>query len=98
MIAAVSEEHQKDFAGFNISFDNYHSTHSEENRELASQIYLELKKNGFISTRTISQLFDPEKEMFLPDRFVKGTCLSVNLKTNTVITVTTVAQPTAQLT
>ncbi|WP_261833556.1 methionine--tRNA ligase [Vibrio ishigakensis] len=74
MIAAVSEEHQKDFAGFNISFDNYHSTHSEENRELASQIYLELKKNGFISTRTISQLFDPEKEMFLPDRFVKGTC------------------------
>lgn len=74
MIAAVSEEHQKDFAGFDISFDNYHSTHSEENRELASQIYLELKKNGFISSRTISQLFDPEKEMFLPDRFVKGTC------------------------
>ncbi|HHY0421159.1 TPA: methionine--tRNA ligase [Vibrio parahaemolyticus] len=74
MIAAVSEEHQKDFAGFDISFDNYHSTHSEENRVLASHIYLELKKNGFISSRTISQLFDPEKEMFLPDRFVKGTC------------------------
>lgn len=74
MIAAVSEEHQKDFAGFDISFDNYHSTHSEENCELASHIYLELKKNGFISSRTISQLFDPEKEMFLPDRFVKGTC------------------------
>ena len=74
MIAAVSEEHQQDFAGFDISFDNYHSTHSEENRELASHIYLELKKNGFISSRTISQLFDPEKEMFLPDRFVKGTC------------------------
>lgn len=74
MIAAVSEEHQKDFASFDISFDNYHSTHSEENRELASYIYLELKKNGFISSRTISQLFDPEKEMFLPDRFVKGTC------------------------
>ncbi len=74
MIAAVSEEHQKDFAGFDISFDNYHSTHSDENRELASNIYLELKKNGFISSRTISQLFDPEKEMFLPDRFVKGTC------------------------
>ncbi|CAM4121854.1 methionine--tRNA ligase [Vibrio neonatus] len=74
MIAGVSEEHQKDFAGFDISFDNYHSTHSEENRELASSIYLELKKNGFISSRTISQLFDPEKEMFLPDRFVKGTC------------------------
>ena len=74
MIAAVSEEHQKDFAGFDISFDNYHSTHSEENQQLASHIYLELKKNGFISSRTISQLFDPEKEMFLPDRFVKGTC------------------------
>lgn len=74
MIAAVSEEHQKDFAGFDISFDNYHSTHSDENRKLASHIYLELKKNGFISSRTISQLFDPEKEMFLPDRFVKGTC------------------------
>jgi methionyl-tRNA synthetase len=74
MIAAVSEEHQTDFSGFDISFDNYHSTHSDENRELASHIYLELKKNGFISSRTISQLFDPEKEMFLPDRFVKGTC------------------------
>lgn len=74
MIAAVSEEHQKDFAGFDISFDNYHSTHSEENRELASLIYNRLKENGFISSRTISQLFDPEKKMFLPDRFVKGTC------------------------
>ncbi|WP_317916998.1 methionine--tRNA ligase [Vibrio sp. MACH09] len=74
MIAAVSEEHQKDFAGFDISFDNYHSTHSDENRELASLIYLRLKENGFITSRTISQLFDPEKEMFLPDRFVKGTC------------------------
>ncbi|MCL9782624.1 methionine--tRNA ligase [Vibrio sp. S4M6] len=74
LIAKASEEHQKDFAGFDISFDNYHSTHSEENRELASQVYLQLKKNGFISSRTISQLYDPEKEMFLPDRFVKGTC------------------------
>ncbi len=74
MIAAVSEEHQKDFSGFNISFDNYHSTHSEENRELASLIYTCLKQNGFITSRTISQLYDPEKEMFLPDRFVKGSC------------------------
>ena len=74
MIAAVSEEHQKDFAGFNIGFDNYHSTHSEENHELVSLIYTRLKENGFIASRTISQLFDPEKEMFLPDRFVKGTC------------------------
>ncbi|WP_120511314.1 methionine--tRNA ligase [Photobacterium salinisoli] len=74
MIAEVSKEHQADFAGFDISFDNYHSTHSEENRELSAFIYNELKKNGFITSRTISQLFDPEKEMFLPDRFVKGTC------------------------
>ncbi|WP_421185501.1 methionine--tRNA ligase [Aeromonas enteropelogenes] len=74
MIAAVAQEHQADFAGFNISFDNYHSTHSEENRELASLIYTRLKEAGKISSRTISQLFDPEKAMFLPDRFVKGTC------------------------
>lgn len=74
MIAEVQKEHQQDFSGFNISFDNYHSTHSDENRELASMMYLRLKENGFITSRTISQLFDPEKEMFLPDRFVKGTC------------------------
>ncbi|MGY4013971.1 methionine--tRNA ligase [Aeromonas molluscorum] len=74
MIAAVSEEHQTDFAGFNISFDNYHSTHSNENRELAELIYGRLKAGEFIKGRTITQLFDPEKSMFLPDRFVKGTC------------------------
>ncbi|MFC3395006.1 methionine--tRNA ligase [Brenneria rubrifaciens] len=74
MIAAMSEEHQQDFAGFNISYDNYHSTHSEENRELSGLIYRRLKENGFIKTRTISQLYDPEKGMFLPDRFVKGAC------------------------
>jgi methionyl-tRNA synthetase len=74
MIAAVSKEHQTDFAGFNISFDNYHSTHSDENRELAELIYGRLKAGGFIKGRTITQLFDPEKSMFLPDRFVKGTC------------------------
>lgn len=74
MIAQIQKEHETDFAGFDISFDNYHSTHSDENRQLASFIYTELKKNGYINSRTISQLFDPEKEMFLPDRFVKGTC------------------------
>ncbi|RWX56771.1 methionine--tRNA ligase [Photobacterium chitinilyticum] len=74
MIAEVSKEHQADFAGFDISFDNYHSTHSDENRELASFVYNQLKEKGFITSRTISQLFDPEKEMFLPDRFVKGSC------------------------
>ncbi|BBC39361.1 methionine--tRNA ligase [Photobacterium damselae subsp. piscicida] len=74
MIAEVSKEHQADFAGFDIDFSNYHSTHSPENRELASFVYNQLKQQGYITNRTISQLFDPEKEMFLPDRFVKGTC------------------------
>ncbi len=74
MIAEVNKEHQADFAGFDIDFSNYHSTHSPENRELASLVYTQLKEKGFITSRTISQLFDPEKEMFLPDRFVKGTC------------------------
>jgi len=74
MIAAMSLEHQKDFAGFNISFDNYYSTHSPECQGLSNLIYTRLKENGFIKNRTISQLFDPEKAMFLPDRFVKGTC------------------------
>ncbi|RJG42236.1 methionine--tRNA ligase [Motilimonas pumila] len=74
MIAKVNQEHQRDFAGFNISFDNYHTTHSEENRELSAHIYTQLKAKGYITSRTISQLYDPEKEMFLPDRFVKGGC------------------------
>lgn len=74
MIADVNIEHQRDFAGFNISYDNYHSTHSPENREISEQIYKKLKANGYIKTKVISQLFDPEKKMFLPDRFVKGTC------------------------
>lgn len=74
MIAAVNQEHQNDFAGFAISYDNYHSTHSEENKVLSELIYGKLKNNGFIKNRTISQFFDPEKGMFLPDRFVKGTC------------------------
>ncbi len=74
MIDGVREEHMSDFNDFLISFDNYHSTHSDENRAFASEIYNKLNDNGYIKTRTISQLFDPEKGMFLPDRFVKGTC------------------------
>ncbi|ETS29413.1 methionine--tRNA ligase [Photorhabdus temperata] len=74
MIAAVNQEHHQDFTGFSIGYDNYHSTHSRENQELSTEIYLELKKNGYIKNRTISQLYDPEKGMFLPDRFVKGSC------------------------
>ncbi|WP_448549905.1 methionine--tRNA ligase [Thalassotalea fusca] len=78
MIAGVREEHMADFADFHISFDNYHSTHSDENRTFANEIYNKLHANGYIKTRTISQLYDPEKGMFLPDRFVKGTCPKCN--------------------
>ena len=74
LVARIAKEHRADFADFHIGFDNYHSTHSDENRELAETIYSRLKQNGHISTRTIKQAYDPEKEMFLPDRFVKGTC------------------------
>jgi len=74
MINAVRDEHMADFNDFHISFDNYHSTHCEENEVLASDIYNKLHAKGHIKTRTISQLYDPEKGMFLPDRFVKGTC------------------------
>jgi len=74
LIARVAREHQADFAGFHIGFDNYHSTHSDENRELASMIYQRLRENGHIESRTITQAYDPEKQMFLPDRFIKGTC------------------------
>lgn len=61
MIAEMSQEHQTDFAEFNISYDNYHSTHSDENRELSQLIYGRLKENGFIKNRTISQLYDRKK-------------------------------------
>lgn len=74
MIDGVREEHMSDFNDFLISFDNYHSTHSDENRAFATEIYNKLNDNGHIKTRVISQLFDEEKGMFLPDRFVKGTC------------------------
>ncbi len=74
LISDVSKEHQADFAEFNIGFDNFHSTHSDENRALASQIYLANRDAGHIEARTISQAYDPEKEMFLPDRFIRGEC------------------------
>lgn len=74
LIASVQQEHQADFAEFNINFDNFYSTHSPENKALASQIYLANRDAGHIATRTISQAYDPEKEMFLPDRFIKGEC------------------------
>ena len=74
MIAKVREEHLADFTGFNIGYDNYYSTHSPENKQFSQDIYRALKANGKIESRIIEQLFDPEKQMFLPDRFVKGEC------------------------
>ena len=74
LIAGVSERHQADFKDFNVNFSQFHSTHSEENRYFSELIYSRLKDSGFIKTRVISQAFDPEKQMFLPDRFIKGEC------------------------
>ena len=73
-IANVKAEHEADFAAFNIAFDNYHSTHSDENRELSSMIYGRLKANGHIASKSITQAYDPEKQLFLADRYIKGTC------------------------
>lgn len=80
LIERVHGEHSRDFAGFHVSFDNYYSTNSEENREFAYQIYNTLKASGQITSRTISQLYDPQKNMFLPDRFVKGECPKCSAK------------------
>lgn len=74
LIARVKAEHERDIAGFLLSPDNFHTTHSDENRELANLIYERNRDNGNIVRRTIKQLYDREREMFLPDRFVKGIC------------------------
>lgn len=80
LIARVHGEHSADFRDFLVEFDNYYSTNSEENRELASTIYKALKANGKIATRTIEQYYDPVKNMFLPDRFIKGECPKCHAK------------------
>lgn len=74
LIARVYEEHTRDFAGFLIGFDNYYSTNTPETRELAEEIYAKLQTAGLIEVRSIEQFYDPVKEMFLPDRFIKGEC------------------------
>ncbi len=74
LIARVHGEHLRDFTGFHVEFDRYHSTNSAENRELASNVYLKLRDTGLIERKTIEQYYDPVKEMFLPDRFIKGQC------------------------
>jgi len=74
LIGRMHAEHARDFAGFHVGFDNYYSTHSEENRELAYEIYGRLAAAGMIDRRSIEQYYDPAKKMFLPDRFIKGEC------------------------
>ncbi|MEX1058224.1 MAG: class I tRNA ligase family protein, partial [Natronospirillum sp.] len=74
LIERIREEHWQDFQDFLIGYDNYYSTHSEENRYFSELIYSRCRDHGNIATRTISQLYDPEKSMFLSDRFIKGTC------------------------
>ena len=74
LIDRVSREHQADFATFGVAFDNYHSTHSEENRYFSELIYTRLRDKGHIATRDIEQMYDPVKGLFLADRFIKGTC------------------------
>ncbi|MDZ7839770.1 MAG: methionine--tRNA ligase [Gammaproteobacteria bacterium] len=74
LIEAMWKQHRADFDDFAVSFDNYYTTHSDENRELAEYIYTQLDQGGHISRRVIEQAFDPEKNIFLPDRFIKGEC------------------------
>ena len=74
LIESTYKEHIKDFSDFFIEFDNYYSTHSEENKEFSTHIYNQLKKNGNIIEKTIEQFYDAEAKMFLPDRYIKGEC------------------------
>ena len=75
-ITNIQAEHERDSAGFLINFDNFHSTHSPENQYWSEEIYKRLKANDHIASREITQAFDPEKQLFLADRFIKGTCPS----------------------
>ena len=74
LIKKSYEEHKKDFSDFYIEFDNYHSTHSDENREYSTYIYNQLKDKGDIISKKIEQFYDDEAQMFLPDRYIKGEC------------------------
>ncbi len=74
LIKEVSLDHQQDFAAFNIDFDCYHSTHSKENQTFSESIFLTLKKAGYIDQRDIDQAYDEKENLFLPDRYIKGTC------------------------
>ncbi len=73
-IAGIQASHERDFADFGVAFDHYDSTHSSGNRALTEAIYAKLDASGHVSRRSVAQLYDPVKGMFLPDRYVKGTC------------------------
>ncbi|MBP3980064.1 methionine--tRNA ligase [Acidovorax sp. JG5] len=79
-VADIAAGRKQYLDGFHIKFDNWHSTDAPENHQLAQDIYRDLKANGLIETRTIEQFFDPEKAMFLPDRFIKGECPKCHAK------------------
>lgn len=74
LIRRMNRAHARDFAAFHVGFDNYYTTHSPENREFAYDIYRRVKAKGLVAVRTIEQLYDPVKGLFLPDRFVRGEC------------------------
>ncbi|MBI5862737.1 MAG: methionine--tRNA ligase [Rhodocyclales bacterium] len=74
LIERVHAEHSRDFAGFHVAFDNYYTTHSNETRDYAVEIYGKLKAADLIAVRAVEQFYDPLKQMFLPDRFIKGNC------------------------
>ena len=76
LVAEVAEGHRKDFERFGISVDNYQTTHSAENLELTREMYRRLKENGYIDRRVITQAYDEQRRMFLPDRYVRGECPS----------------------
>ncbi len=74
LIAAIKAEHEADFADFLISHDNFYSTHSSENQEYSTLVYNRLKEAGYIRVKTVDQLYDPERKLFLADRFIVGAC------------------------
>ena len=80
LVESFRKKHMQDFKEFNIEFDYYGSTHTDENRQLSELVYQRAKEKGFIYTKTIDQLFSEKDNMFLPDRFVKGTCPKCDAK------------------
>lgn len=94
LITRVHGEHTRDFAAFYVGFDNYYSTHSEETRFYSEDIYRKLKDVGLIEVRAVEQFYDPVKQMFLPDRYIKGECPNSAPRTSMGIPARCAAPPT----